>query len=39
MRSIIYDVAVSADGYIAGPAADIAKFPDSGRSSTTTWTA
>ena len=30
MRTIIYDVAVSADGYIAGPGADIAKFPNSG---------
>ncbi len=30
MRAIIYDVAVSADGYIAGPDADITKFPASG---------
>ena len=30
MPAIIYDVAVSADGYIAGPGADIAKFPASG---------
>ncbi|MGP1282734.1 MAG: dihydrofolate reductase family protein [Parasphingopyxis sp.] len=29
MQSIIYDVAVSADGFIAGPDADISKFPQS----------
>lgn len=31
MQAIIYDVAVSADGYIAGPHADIAKFPAGGQ--------
>ena len=30
MQPIIYDVAVSADGYIAGPCEDITKFPASG---------
>lgn len=30
MHSIIYDVAVSADGFIAGPNADISKFPPDG---------
>ncbi|MEO1101119.1 MAG: dihydrofolate reductase family protein [Pseudomonadota bacterium] len=30
MQSIIYDVAVSIDGYIAGPAADVSKFPAEG---------
>ncbi|MGP1354784.1 MAG: dihydrofolate reductase family protein [Parasphingopyxis sp.] len=29
MQPIIYDVAVSADGFIAGPNADISKFPQS----------
>lgn len=30
MQLIIYDVAVSADGFIAGPSADISKFPGEG---------
>ncbi len=30
MQPIIYDVAVSADGFIAGPSADIFKFPGEG---------
>lgn len=30
MQSINYDVAVSIDGYIAGPAADVSKFPAEG---------
>ncbi len=30
MQPIIYDVAVSADGFIAGPSADISKFPHQG---------
>lgn len=30
MQQIVYDVAVSADGFIAGPAADISKFPHDG---------
>ncbi|MEM9616507.1 MAG: dihydrofolate reductase family protein [Pseudomonadota bacterium] len=30
MQSVIYDVAVSADGYISGPAGDISKFPHEG---------
>lgn len=30
MQSIIYDVAVSIDGYSAGPAADVSKFPAEG---------
>ncbi|WP_421723009.1 dihydrofolate reductase family protein [Bauldia sp.] len=30
MQPIIYDVAVSADGFIAGPDADISKFPHNG---------
>lgn len=30
MQPIIYDVAVSADGFIAGPSADISKFPGEG---------
>lgn len=30
MQQIIYDVAVSADGFIAGPSADVSKFPHSG---------
>ena len=31
MQPIIYDVAVSIDGYIAGPGGDISAFPASGR--------
>ena len=30
MQPIIYDVAVSIDGYIAGPEGDISQFPESG---------
>lgn len=30
MHPIIYDVAVSADGFIAGPNADVSKFPHEG---------
>jgi len=30
MQPIIYDVAVSADGFIAGPSSDISKFPGEG---------
>ncbi|MFV2054116.1 hypothetical protein [Aliiroseovarius sp. YM-037] len=31
MQSIIYDVAVSIDGYISGPDGDIEKFPHQGQ--------
>lgn len=31
MQPIIYDVAVSADGFISGPSADISKFPHQGQ--------
>lgn len=31
MQPVIYDVAVSADGFIAGPDEDISKFPHQGR--------
>lgn len=30
MQPIIYDVAVSADGFIAGPSGDVSHFPNSG---------
>ena len=30
MHPIIYDVAVSADGFIAGPSADVSAFPHTG---------
>lgn len=30
MQSVIYDVAVSADGFISGPGGDISKFPHDG---------
>ncbi|MEO1240808.1 MAG: dihydrofolate reductase family protein [Pseudomonadota bacterium] len=30
MQPVIYDVAVSADGFISGPAGDISKFPHEG---------
>ena len=30
MQPIIYDVAVSVDGFISGPGADVSKFPDDG---------
>lgn len=30
MQDIIYDVAVSADGYIAGPSLDVSRFPHTG---------
>ncbi len=31
MQPVIYDVAVSADGFISGPAGDISKFPHDGK--------
>lgn len=31
MHPIIYDVAVSIDGFIAGPSEDVSQFPHSGK--------